>query len=60
MKWYLKIIAIKKDETKSFGLLLKHLEEKPQKDSIDFINFWYIMKNDFENQNFAALVALMA
>ena len=40
--------------------ILKHLEEKPLKDSIDFMNFWYIMKNDFENQNFAAVVALMA
>ena len=35
----LKNHSIKNDENKSFGPILKHLEEKPQKDSIDFINF---------------------
>ena len=52
----LKIISIKNAETKSFGLTYtKTFRRKTL--SMDFINFWYIMKNDFKNQNFAALVA---
>ena len=44
----LKIIGIKNDETKIFGLTYtKTFRRKTP--SIDFINFWYIMKNDFEN-----------
>ena len=50
----LKIISIKNPETKSFGLTCtKTFRRKTP--SMDFINFWYIMKNDFENQNFAKI-----